>query len=446
MNLIKKFLLFSSSADLEVLQRCKEKGNNEYGKHITVGVAVLLTGVFAAMAGGYAMYRVFVGDSYAIFYAILFGLLWGIMIYNFDRFIVQGIDKTESWWRQGLTALPRIGLAIIISLVIAKPLEVKLFSDRLAVEINNNRIELDSVTRVQTNENLGVNSSSERVRRTEGLISDTKRKLGDLPDTEAYRAAVATEKRAKVTNENYRSKNLRKWREARNRIETIENDPTLYSITDGNRRYYVGAQEELNKLRPVKSSIGEQLYSYRKAYERAQNERERLEAEYKTQQETNLVNLETSLGSQQTELDSIVTAAEGEIAVNTMINKRSYNENFITQLEALGRLTEKDETFYAINLFLILLFLAVETAPIFVKLFLNEGAYDIELGMRKRKFKFQSDMEFDNFKRDEKRAAEMEVIANEKIIGKLADAQVELVEASIDEWKKEELSKMGEEE
>src|SRR5690606_33449382 len=46
------------------------------------------------------------------------------------------------------------------------------------------------------------------------------------------------------------------------------------------------------------------------------------------------------------------------------------------RMDALGQLTEQSKAMNMANLFIILLFVAVETAPIFVKLLADKGPYD----------------------------------------------------------------------
>ena len=90
----------------------------------------------ATIAASYALFTVF--DNTYI--AIAFGLVWGLLIFNLDRFIVSTIKKSNSKWKEIWQATPRILLAIIIAIVIAKPLELKIFEkeiDQVLLEQKN---------------------------------------------------------------------------------------------------------------------------------------------------------------------------------------------------------------------------------------------------------------------------------------------------------------------
>jgi len=81
----------------------------------------------AFIAASYALFTVF--DNY--FTSIFFGLVWGLLIFNLDRFIVSTIKKNDDKWKEVLQATPRIVLAIIIAVVISKPLELKIFEKEI---------------------------------------------------------------------------------------------------------------------------------------------------------------------------------------------------------------------------------------------------------------------------------------------------------------------------
>jgi hypothetical protein len=103
----------------------------EHYKYHTLGGVLLATFALASLSSGYAFYTIFGHMGWAAGFAIL----WGIIIFNFDRFMVSTIRKygmsTGSQWRM---AIPRILLAFLIGLTIARPLELKLFEKEINVK------------------------------------------------------------------------------------------------------------------------------------------------------------------------------------------------------------------------------------------------------------------------------------------------------------------------
>ncbi|WP_177762632.1 DUF4407 domain-containing protein [Flavobacterium sp. I3-2] len=127
MNNIKTFFWWCAGVQKETLEKYPE----EHSKYFSIGATIFFTGLFAAIAGGYALYFIFSGSSYAVLYAMLFGLIWGLAIFNMDRYIVLSIDKSKSNFKQFLQALPRIILAVIIGIVVSRPLELKIFDKEI---------------------------------------------------------------------------------------------------------------------------------------------------------------------------------------------------------------------------------------------------------------------------------------------------------------------------
>ena len=109
------------------------------------GAFVFFIGMLAAFSGGYALYVAF--QSLCV--ALLFGLLWGAAISSLYRLIVSTIKKEASLSRQWMQAMPRFLLALVLSVVIAKPLELRIFNPEidsiLADEKRNEAIRIEGL-------------------------------------------------------------------------------------------------------------------------------------------------------------------------------------------------------------------------------------------------------------------------------------------------------------
>jgi hypothetical protein len=135
-NLMKRFFWFCSGADMSILRTwdCSTEHNTYAG----IGATIFLTAVLASISGGYALWTVF--QSYP--YSITFGILWGILIFNLDRYIVMSLHKSRGWFgaffRQVATASPRLLLALLIASVITVPLELKIFEREIIDQLERN--------------------------------------------------------------------------------------------------------------------------------------------------------------------------------------------------------------------------------------------------------------------------------------------------------------------
>jgi hypothetical protein len=172
-------------------------------KYFCLGGIVVATGVMAAMAGGYAMYTIFEPKSGfatnhdeihlpTLMIAIFFGIIWGLIIYNIDRFIVTSTGKgdgTEAITGQEFrSAVPRIIMGMIIALTISKPIEIRMFKSEIEAQIavvqKEYLDELDSTTTASwdskilpfKNESDSLKKSNEKVRIE---IAQQRRRLED---------------------------------------------------------------------------------------------------------------------------------------------------------------------------------------------------------------------------------------------------------------------------
>lgn len=144
MKNLQEFLLLCAGTDPSTVN----KSPTDINKHIGVGGTILFTALFASIASGYALYFVF--ESWII--SILFGVFWGAMIFNLDRYIVSSLRHRGSFLRRIWLATPRLAIAVVIAIVIATPLELKLFEkeiDATLVTIQQ-EVELEKETAART--------------------------------------------------------------------------------------------------------------------------------------------------------------------------------------------------------------------------------------------------------------------------------------------------------
>jgi len=85
MKSLKGLFIFCTGANRSILKRTP----TEINKYVGIGATIFFTGVFAAIAAGFALYTVF--ESYYLVVPV--ALLWGLMIFNLDLFIVSTMKK-----------------------------------------------------------------------------------------------------------------------------------------------------------------------------------------------------------------------------------------------------------------------------------------------------------------------------------------------------------------
>jgi uncharacterized membrane protein len=152
MKKIMEFLWKCGGADKQIL---KYAPYSDHIKNAGIGGVVLATTVMAGLAMGFAMHTIFAEPTGEInpitkeavvrgnwFITIPISIIWALIIFNLDRFIVSTVkgDGTEKITGGELFSMaPRLIMAIIIGLTISAPLETYIFSKEITRELNQSR-------------------------------------------------------------------------------------------------------------------------------------------------------------------------------------------------------------------------------------------------------------------------------------------------------------------
>jgi hypothetical protein len=167
-----KLLWWAAGADRKLLMQCSY---SDHAKYFGLGGIVLATGILAAISGGYAFYTIFSPkeiqgaiestiDVYSVIKATIFGSLWGMIIFNLDRFIISSSGIGDGSGRitpkELVHAIPRILMALVLSIAIAAPLEIRIFKTEIDAElyrVQNERIlELNKITDAEFEERIRI--------------------------------------------------------------------------------------------------------------------------------------------------------------------------------------------------------------------------------------------------------------------------------------------------
>ena len=160
-------------------QKLLKEYPSEHTKYAGLGGVILATFVLASLSAGYAIYSVF--DNWI--WAIAFAVIWGLIIFNFDRFLVSTMRKYGvSTRKQIWMTLPRMLLALLIGITIARPLELKIFEKEIDVKVKENRhqkILLNDSLLQQENKTLLLTAEQEKTHLMERKLSieDTLHRL-----------------------------------------------------------------------------------------------------------------------------------------------------------------------------------------------------------------------------------------------------------------------------
>lgn len=173
--MLKRFFILCSGVDTDIVNGCS---NGEQNKYAGIGATVFFTAIMAFIASSYALFTVF--DN--VYTAVFFGLVWGFLIFNLDRFIVSTIKKRDNFLDEFIQATPRIALAIIIAIVISKPLEIKIFQKEIETVLlkEKNAMALNNKKEVTNYFKTDVDKNKAEIDSLKSDIAKKEKEVNDL--------------------------------------------------------------------------------------------------------------------------------------------------------------------------------------------------------------------------------------------------------------------------
>ena len=414
---LNEFLWICAGANRPVLRQCP----TEYAKYAGIGGTILFTALMAMLSGGYAFYTIFEEVSTACF----FGVFWGLLIFNLDRFMVNTmysdgkhtISKDEL-----LGGLPRIILAIFLGIIISVPIELRIFDDKTQSQL---LIDQGKVSDDVRNANEELYNERNRIIELRGTYEDKLKEL-QTGTSDGYASRIATMERD---------------------LQVAEDK--LYNETNGTgvtkKRGYGPAakqlQEQVDRMRLALSGLREE-----ERIAKSKNQ------EYINRQITSTQSYIDDLDRQLTNVNNQIIQKENERdkATNALTG-------FTARLKALSEITDynNNTTLFIARLMIMLLFITIEIIPTLFKMMMTAGPYDNLLRAEMHRIKVLSDKRISDINDDintevyisvEKNKAriESELSANKMILDKLATTQASLLEEAIERWREEEYKKIQE--
>ncbi|MBQ7690434.1 MAG: DUF4407 domain-containing protein [Muribaculaceae bacterium] len=419
-SLINEFLWTCAGVNKKVLRQCP----GDYAKYAGIGGTILFTALMAMLSGGYALFFVFK----SVPTSIMFGLFWGLLIFNLDRFIVNTMysdGKHSISWGEIKSGLPRIIMAIFLGIVISTPLELKIYESEITVKIEEDR---------KKAKDEYIARDRERLDSLMQVQEEIRDKADNLPQ------GIALTGQAKELQNQLTSKQA-ELNITISDIASLRHQRSHYNPTSNN---YANLTKQINAKSAIRNKLNSEVLQlqgelgavskdYQKAIDHSQKQKDEL-----------IKNIQEQI----------------DVAKANMNDNESYNKlideqygGFQARLKAFHELEEDDTSTYVASWFIMLLFIIIETAPTFFKMMMEDGPYDDLLNAEKHRVRVLSQKQISDINDDVNTEVQIstqknqerlnaEILANKELMERIAKAQAELLQTAIDAWRAEELEKI----
>ena len=403
------------------------------------------------LSGGYAIYTVL--DSGLI--ALLFGIFWGLLIFNLDRFIVNTMysdGEVTISWREFSSGLPRIIIAIFLGVVISTPLELKIFEDEINVTIQE-QIK-DRIKEYQASDYTRISELERRKDTLKSQIKDIEESPNDIyggsiiTSNEALNVLLKqrNDERAKYDNEILKIRNLTSQR---NTLQKPENADDISKYEEYNSKYRQLSDEIYSHVR-VRNEISSKINQLDAQIASMDNELRDLQKRSIAQKENQIEICNKEIN----QIDNDIQAIKDRITADgySTLIKDEYG-GFQAKMSAFNQMKEDNSSTNISSIFIMLLFVIIETAPTFFKMMIASGPYDDLLRSEMHKARVMSDKRISDLNDEinteimistekNKNRLEAEIAANKEVMSRIAEIQSELLNTAIEKWRVEELEKI----
>ena len=435
---LNEFLWVCAGADRKILRQCP----TDYAKYAGIGGTILFTSLMAMLSGGYALYSIF----HNVYAASGFGLFWGLLIFNLDRFIVNTMysdGKVTISRKEFAAGLPRIIMAIFLGIVISTPLELKIFEDEINVTIDEMKSE--RITAYTAIDQSRLDSLS---RRRAELVSS--------PVDPLFQGTLASTSSEAMTLSNQISSLNSEKNETRSQLNIIQGDIN-HLIAQKNT--YSANSSEFQKLQGKITSLANK----REALVSKISKMNTQVTELSSQLRKTSASYDEALKGAESQRKSDITLITNEIdelskkirnANSTYNDVISRNFNGLqARMSAFSKMKDENTSTQLSSLVIMLLFIIIETAPTFFKMMIASGPYDDLLRAEMHRVRVLSEKRISDINDEvntevqitvekNKERLEAELKANKAVMDLLTTAQAEIIQQAISEWRNKEMTKV----
>ncbi|MEL6843309.1 MAG: DUF4407 domain-containing protein [Bacteroidota bacterium] len=399
MGPVKRFFFACAGAYVKILDACP----SEHTKYVGIGATIFLTACLAVISGTFAINTLV--DNFAV--SGLFGILWGALIFNLDRYIVSSIRKEGRVWHEFGLALPRMILAVLISLVITKPIEVELFRNQIDSELYAYTSELQKEAEFKLDQKLGIDSLRQKLGRVDSLRIQYKQMRDSKPKSFDYEELSSEYRQAKSSYDSLVTVYKPRLSANQNRINYLWNTyaKRIYDTDDNGKKVFVRWDypkkyaQQTNRLTQINKDLEKELAEKKQALSLLEKDRKSARSAFNANIEEEL----KFLASQRDEITEELKSREAqrEAALPGVREKaEKYGVGLPAKIQTLEHMKDNDSSIWWMSNLIVLLFIMLETSPVFVKLITKRGPYDYLLSRIEHHKKVESlrqisDMNYD---------------------------------------------------
>jgi Domain of unknown function (DUF4407) len=305
--------------------------------------------------------------------AVVLALLWGVVIFNLDRFLVLSMGDTRNRVRLVLITLPRLALAVVLALVISTPLVLRIFASDINQQlfIMQQRASRQQAALIAgSGEQQEADRIKAQINSDEGILNGHLPQSITSPQLQSAQAQVSQLQRQAQSDYQAEVTAREAWQcelDGQNCVGSsgkVGNGPRAQAK-------YMEYQQAVKTYDSVQGRLNAAVAAENAAQRSFSNDMTSRVRQIKAQAQQEL----PALRARYQKLES---ALQGTAANGQQVNNA--NTGLLAQLQALSEASGQSSSLQAARLAVLALFFLIEILPVTVKFLLNMGplsAYEV---------------------------------------------------------------------
>jgi Domain of unknown function (DUF4407) len=440
------FLAWLGGGDLKILAQAP---GYERTRFIQMAIVLLTTSGIGTLSMMFALHD---GVHTSLAVAIIGGLVWGFIILNLDRFLVLSMGHSRDLKRLLLMALPRLGLAAVISIVVATPMTLRIFAKDIQnemVQVNASESQQVAAQQLKTGPATQADALLTQINTDKQVLAGHLQGTVSNPEVTFWQTKVSA-LAPQVTQARTAMDNA----QAAYQCEVDGSGPHCEGASDlqGNGPLAKLKKTEFEQDQQNYQNLSSQLQSDQQQLASAQSAAEQASGQTLQQQQAQakaaLPGLENQYNKLEAQLTNNEKQAQGAVEGNTGI---------LAQLQDLSTAGAKDPILGAAQWIVTLLFFCIEILPVTVKVLLNIGplsTYETLLKNEEDIITDQAKLTRVTRRRDAEREADKRIAIDEDMrrreedLGKRANKHVAehmeaILDVALEEWSRKVQAQLG---
>lgn len=450
---IRYFLWVISGSDLKILK----ESPTDYNRHANIGLAILVTTLIAFFTGALAGYEF---GNKTIFSAILFGIIWSLLVFTIDRTMVLTLKKNPSLTSKErirsliIPVIYRVFLSALISFFIAIPLELWLFRENIEVQLDIDKGAqiIEKKEREESIYNISdIESTIQNIENQSNEIDSLLIQVEPPSNYKNYSGLKIDVENAKIALNNLQNTYNKKVQDRKiqwNKIPIyyLPND-TLRLRPQQNKQSsaYNRWSTLWSETNPKSGTLTKELQSKKSELKDFQTKLKEISEEYFNSISSKKEKLDSLKIKTETSLETNKSNVEENTNVFTEIVKEQ--EGFTTKWVAINNINDFWVIFFI--WFIRLVFFTIEMLPTMAKVSTPIGSYDwgvFRAERRRKKYLEEVEaLEIEKLTELEKQKLKIELKTQKTILKRLAEKQEKIAHSILDDWEEKQKSKSKEE-